>query len=152
MSPFTAPQKRRLTSLFGLLALVAIAGALALNRSVSADSNLLLQPPGLTPANNPAASPFDQKAYTEIVSLPNEKNANGLLNEFRAILFRFAGGLTILAFFGGAYTYFLSGGNEEAINKGRTQMIGSLIAFVIIAGAVGAVSIFEKLFRTGKPF
>ena len=152
MNPFTAPQKRRLTSLFGLLALVAITGSLALDRSANADTNLLLQQPNLSTVN-PAASPFgDHKTYTEISTSPDEKGVYGFLNDFNSLLFVFAGAFAILAFFAGAYSYFLSGGNEENMKKGRTQMLGSVIAFIIIAGAAGVVSIAEKLFKSGKPF
>ena len=152
MTSLSAPQQRRLTSLFGLLALVAIAGALALNHSATAASSLS-DPPQIP--TNVAQQPkaYGDHAYTEILCIPkNTATCTGFLNDFNTTLVAFAGTFAILAFFGGAYTYLLSGGNEENIKKGTHQMIGSIVAFAIIVFAELFVGIADKLFQTGKPF
>lgn len=163
MSLLPVPQKRRLTSFLGLLALVALAGALALNQPASADkvcptgapgkdatpTTLLLQDPAQC-LPNPAQSPFTGKRYDTLIEISGSK-ATGFLVDFKKLLIGFAGAFAILAFFGGAYTYLLSGGNEDHMTKGRHQMLGSILAFAVIISAEAIVGIFEKLFATGTP-
>ncbi len=155
---------RRLNGLFGLLALVAIAGAIALNQPASADkpcstgapganaspTTLLLQDPAQC-LPNPAQSPFTGKTYDTLVAVPKTTGTSGFLNDLPKLLVGFAGAFAILAFFGGAYTYFLSGGNEDHMTKGRHQMLGSILAFAVIVTAEAIVGIVAKLFATGKP-
>ncbi len=134
--PFTPiPQvvRHRLTTLMVGLVVVAIAGGLALQQSATADIPSFQQPPNL-------ANPTKYKTLTDV------------LPSVQSLLLKFVGAVTLLAFMAGAYSYFLSGGNEEQLNKGRQQMVGSLIAFFIVVAAAGIVSIFEKLFKTGHPF
>ena len=46
--------------------------------------------------------------------------------------------------------YFTSGGNEEQIEKGKTQMVGSVIALFIVLAASGIILEVSKFFSSGK--
>jgi hypothetical protein len=127
--------RQRLTALLTGLLVLAVGGGIYLTQSPTADV------PRLDPSVVQGTP--GQPAFGDLVAAFNRISDSFL---------KFVGIAALLAFLAGAYSYFLSGGNEDAINKARTQMVGSVIALFIVVAASGIVSIFTNFFKTpGSP-
>lgn len=132
------PVRRRLTTLLVALFGVAIVAGNLLQTQVSADI------PPLNPAeavesltkggNNPTSYPTLLPVVTDV----------------SGYLVKFVGVAAIFAFLAGAYSYFLSAGNDEQLQKGRNQMVGSMVALFLVISATAIVDIFVNFFRTGS--
>jgi hypothetical protein len=129
--------RRRLTTTFVALFALAIFGGVMLQTQLKADSNI----PALNASDfvDPAKGANPTK-YTNIMAV---------ITDVMGFLIKFVGVAAIFAFLAGAYSYFLSGGNEEQMNKGRTQMLGSFVALFIVLAGGAIVGIFVNFFKVG---
>ncbi len=129
--------RRRLTTTLVALFAVAVIGGVFLQNQPNAASNI----PELNPSTLVNSSGgVNPTKYVNIVSV---------LKDVTDYLIKFVGIAAIFAFLAGAFSYFLSGGNEEQMNKGRTQMLGSFVALFIVLAGGAIVSIFSNFFRDG---
>lgn len=129
------PLRQRLTAVLAGLFIFALGGSFYLVQSPSANV------PRLDPSV--VAGTPGQPAFIDLVTA---------LERISDSFLKFVGVAALLAFLAGAYGYLISGGNEESINKARTQMVGSIIALFIVVAAGGLVSIFTNFFKNpGNP-
>ena len=88
------------------------------------------------------------------VSLKNPSQFESLADFVGAIpyiLTAFIGVGTLFGFLLGAYMYFTSGGNEEQMEKGKTQMVGSVVALFIVLSAGGLIALISNFLTNGTP-
>lgn len=99
----------------------------------------------------PSADEFLDTAPQDLLVNPTDYTVVAQVGEeLPGFLVKFVGVGAIFAFFAGAYAYFLSGGSEDQINKGRMQMVGSVIALFVVIFAERIVNVFVTFFATGK--
>jgi|GEM_PF-5884165 len=66
------------------------------------------------------------------------------------VLFYFIGVASLFGFLVGAYTYFVSDGKEDMLEKGKAQMVGSIIALIIVLSAAAIVAGASQFAKTAN--